>query len=125
MIILFPSTTVSIFFILSALSKLRMSEYGINSIVSPFNDFFAILHLSVFLSAWLAIFNVLPFPPLDGGLLLFTLIEWVARRQVSFRVQDWVTKAGFALLMLLMVFVMYNDLANLAFFEKIKDLIHR
>lgn len=84
-----------------------------------------LLQLTALLSASLAIFNVLPFPPLDGGLLLFTLIEWVGRRQVSFRVQDWVTKAGFALLMLLMVFVMYNDLANLAVFEKIKNLIHR
>ncbi len=84
-----------------------------------------LMQLTALLSASLAIFNVLPFPPLDGGLLFFTLIEWVARKQVSFRMQDWVTKAGFALLMLLMVFVMYNDLANLAFFERIKDWIHR
>lgn len=84
-----------------------------------------ILQLTAFLSASLAIFNVLPFPPLDGGLILFTLMEWVRRKQVSFRVQDAVTKAGFALLLLLMVVVMYNDLANLAVFGKIKGLFIR
>ncbi len=81
--------------------------------------------LMAFLSASLAIFNVLPFPPLDGGLLFFILIEWIRRKQVSFRVQDFMTKTGFALLLLLMVVVMYNDLSNLAFFSKIKGWIHR
>lgn len=82
-----------------------------------------ILQLTAFLSVSLAVFNLLPFPPLDGGMILFIAIEVVRRKQVSFRVQEWVARTGFALLLLLMVVVMYNDLVHLGLFGKIQRLI--
>jgi len=84
-----------------------------------------VLQLTAFLSASLAVFNLIPFPPLDGGLMLFILIEAVRRKQVSLRVQDAMTKAGFVLLLALMVVVMVNDLSNLDIAAKIKTFIHR
>jgi len=78
-----------------------------------------IFQLMALLSVSLAVFNLLPFPPLDGGLMVFILIEAVRRKALSFRFQEAVAKAGFALLLLLMVAVMYNDLVQIGFFGKI------
>ncbi len=85
--------------------------------------FVYVLQLTALISATLAIFNLLPFPALDGGHLLFLTIEAIFRRPVSLKVQERLTQAGFVLLMVLMVFVMYNDLVNLNFFGKLKEVI--
>jgi len=84
-----------------------------------------VLQLTALISATLAIFNLLPFPALDGGHLLFLTIEAIFRRPVSLKVQEKLTQAGFLLLMVLMVVVMYNDLVNLQFFEKIRSMMFR
>jgi len=62
------------------------------------------------LSVSLAGLNILPVPALDGGHLLFIIIEAVLRREVSNKVKMVVQQVGFALLLLLMVFVLFNDL---------------
>jgi regulator of sigma E protease len=84
-----------------------------------------ILQLTAFLSASLAVFNVLPFPPLDGGMLLFITLEAVRRKRVSPKFQDAVTRAGFVILIALMVVVMVNDIANLEIVGKLKNIIQR
>lgn len=81
-----------------------------------------VLQLMATLSISLAVINLLPIPALDGGHLLFLLIEGVRRRQVSLAVQERASQVGFILLMALMVFVIYNDLANLDVYEKIQNL---
>jgi regulator of sigma E protease len=66
------------------------------------------------LSVSLGVLNLLPIPVLDGGHLLYYGIELVARRPVPERVQMWGYQVGLALVMGLMAFALYNDLARLS-----------
>ena len=62
-----------------------------------------------FLSIALAVFNILPIPALDGGHLVFLLYEGITRREPSLRVRMVVQQVGLALILMLMVFVIFND----------------
>jgi regulator of sigma E protease len=68
------------------------------------------------ISVNLAVLNLLPVPMLDGGHLLFFLIEAVQGRPLSERKREVAQQVGGALLLLLVVFAVYNDLARLDFF---------
>ena len=72
-----------------------------------------VLNLTAFLSLNLAIINILPFPALDGGRLLFLLIEAVRGKPVPREQEGIVHLIGFGLLMALMVFIMYKDILKL------------
>lgn len=72
--------------------------------------FDSVLILTGLLSLNLAIINILPLPALDGGRLFFILLELATRRQVSPKFEKWVHTSGFALLLLLIVFVTFNDI---------------
>lgn len=85
----------------------------------------SLIFLAAILSTGLAVFNLLPFPALDGGHLVFLLIEAITKKPVSLKVQERAATVGFILLMGLMVIVFYNDLVNLSVFTKIKALFHR
>lgn len=85
----------------------------------------ALIFLAGILSTALAVFNLLPFPALDGGHLVFLLIEAITKKPVSLKIQERAATAGFILLMGLMVVVFYNDLANLSVFEKVKNMFSR
>jgi regulator of sigma E protease len=61
----------------------------------------------------LAIFNLLPIPILDGGSLLMLIIEMVIRRDMSLQVKEAVFKVGFVFLMMIVVFVLYNDISKM------------
>lgn len=61
----------------------------------------------------LAIVNLLPIPILDGASLLTLIIEMVMQREVSMRVKETALKLGFVFLMMLVVFVLYNDISHL------------
>ena len=58
----------------------------------------------------LAIFNLLPIPILDGGVILMLLIEMVARRDLSLRLKEMVFTVSFVFLISLVAFVLYNDI---------------
>lgn len=73
---------------------------------------FPILRLSAVLSAALAITNLLPLPALDGGRLLFILIEIVRGRRVSPEREGMIHMIGFALLLGLMLLITVNDLSS-------------
>jgi regulator of sigma E protease len=60
----------------------------------------------------LAIINLLPIPILDGGAILTLLIETVMGRDLSLNVKEAMLKVGFVFLMMVMVFVLYNDIAK-------------
>ncbi|MBI4358782.1 MAG: RIP metalloprotease RseP [Candidatus Omnitrophica bacterium] len=83
----------------------------------------SLLQFTAILSVSLAVINLLPIPALDGGHLLFLLVETVRRKQVSLSVQERMTQIGFYFLMTLMVLVVYNDLVNIGAIEKLKSLI--
>ena len=71
------------------------------------------LNLAILLSANLGVMNLLPFPALDGGRLVFLLFEVIFRRPVNRQVEGMIHFAGLMLLMLLMVVVMYNDVMRI------------
>lgn len=71
------------------------------------------LNMAILLSANLGVMNLLPLPALDGGRLVFLLIEAVCRRPVNRKVEGMIHFAGLMLLMLLMVYVMYNDILRI------------
>lgn len=70
------------------------------------------IRLMAAVSLNLAVFNLLPIPILDGGTILLLLIEMVMRRDLSLRVKEAVFKAGFVFLMMLVIFVLYNDITK-------------
>ena len=66
----------------------------------------------------LGVINLMPIPILDGGHILFHLIELVTRRRLSTKVMDISQKVGLAILILIMVFAFYNDLDRLFTFSR-------
>ena len=74
-----------------------------------------LLNWSILLSVNLGIMNLLPIPALDGGRLLFLFIEGIRRKKIPQEKEAIVNFIGFALLMVLMVVVFFNDIKN-AFF---------
>jgi regulator of sigma E protease len=69
-----------------------------------------LLSFTAMLSINLAILNLLPIPVLDGGHLLFSLIEWFRGKPVSLRKREIAQQVGMVLLIGLMVFAFYNDI---------------
>ena len=61
----------------------------------------------------LGVMNLLPLPALDGGRLLFFLIEAIRGRQMNEEIEGRIHLVGFMLLMVLMVVVMFNDIQKL------------
>lgn len=68
---------------------------------------------AILLSANLGVMNLLPLPALDGGRLVFLLIEAVTKKKVNPNIEEMIHFAGFVLLMALMVFVFMNDIKRL------------
>jgi regulator of sigma E protease len=62
--------------------------------------------------------NLLPIPVLDGGHIFMMALEGIARRDFSIAVKERVFFAGFVFLMMLMVMVIYNDLARIPWFSR-------
>ena len=84
----------------------------------------ALLSLMAFLSLQLGILNLLPIPVLDGGFLLFFGIEALRGKPLSERVMTIAQNIGIGLLVLLMVFVTYNDVMRLDIIEFLRRLIN-
>ncbi len=69
-----------------------------------------ILQFTALLSLNLAIINLLPFPALDGGRLLFVLIEKVRRKPVSQKIEGLIHGIGFSLLLILIIIITFQDI---------------
>lgn len=80
------------------------------TLASGIPDFLALMAL---LSVSLACMNILPVPVLDGGHLVFILIEGIIRREVSLKVRMGFQQVGFALLMIFMAFILFNDFSRI------------
>lgn len=72
-----------------------------------------LLNIAILLSANLGVMNLLPFPALDGGRLVFLFIEVLRGKPIDQEKEGMVHLIGIVLLMLLMVFVTYNDIARI------------
>ena len=71
-----------------------------------------LLLLISFISLQLGIFNLLPIPVLDGGVILLLLVEGLIRRDLSLKVKERFVQVGIVFLLLLAAFCMYNDLVK-------------
>ena len=71
------------------------------------------LNFAILLSANLGVLNLIPFPALDGGRLFIYLIELIRRKPLPVEKEGIINFVGFALLMLLMVVVLYNDIVRI------------
>lgn len=68
--------------------------------------------ITAFLSLSLAVMNLLPIPVLDGGHLVFLFYEGITRREPSERIKGFFQQAGFILILVLVVYVTFNDIAR-------------
>ena len=78
-----------------------------------------LLSLMASISLNLGLLNLLPIPVLDGGHIFIMAIEGLARRDFSYRVKEKMFLAGFAVLLMLMVTVIYNDLTRIPLVERL------
>ena len=72
-----------------------------------------LMNLSLMLSVNLGIMNLLPIPALDGGRLLFILLEMLLRKRLNPKWEERINTVGMAILLLLMVAIVFNDVFNL------------
>ena len=81
--------------------------YGISSII------FSMMNIAILLSVNLGIINLLPFPALDGGRLVFLVVEAIRGKPIPPEKEGMVHLAGMVVLMLLMVVVLFNDISRI------------
>lgn len=110
------------FMIIELVQKMVQRKISIRSIEGPIRigqaagdaasqkGWSPLLELTAAISLNLGIFNLLPIPILDGGVILFLLIETVMRRDISLRIKERVYQAAFVFLVLFAVMVIFNDL---------------
>jgi len=80
--------------------------------------FIYILNMLGVFSVNLALLNILPIPVLDGGHILFLVLEKIRGRRLSVKAQEILIQGGMIALMAFMVFVSYNDISRMTFFKK-------
>lgn len=78
-----------------------------------FDVFLNMAYLTVLFSVNLGVVNLIPFPALDGGRLLFLIIEAIRRKPVPKEKEAMVHLVGMAILMVLMVFILFNDIKKI------------
>jgi len=66
-----------------------------------------------YLSINVGFINLLPIPAFDGGRILFLIIEKIRRKPVSAKVENTIHTIGFVLIMILMVYITFNDILRL------------
>ena len=79
----------------------------------------ALFSLMASISLNLGLLNLLPIPILDGGHIFIMALEGIARRDFSVKVKEKLLLAGFVVLMMLMVTVIYNDLTRISWIERL------
>jgi len=76
-------------------------------------DFYSLFYILAIITINLGVMNVLPLPALDGGRLLILISELLTGKRLNPKYEGYIHAGGFVLLMLLMVFVTYNDVTKL------------
>lgn len=113
--------------VLMSLADMIKGKYGVNDLQGPVGivsaigdvakqsglDMLFILNMASLITINIGVLNLLPLPALDGGRLVFLIIEGIRRKQIKADVEGTIHFVGFALLMLLMIVVTFNDIKNL------------
>jgi len=81
-----------------------------------------VLHIVGIISASLAIFNLLPVIPLDGGHLFLIGLEKLRGRALSLKTDQFIANAGFTLIIMLALFVFYSDFERIGLIDKIREV---
>jgi regulator of sigma E protease len=89
---------------------IKIAQIATTSAENGFSSFLVFLGV---LSLSLAIINIMPFPVLDGGHLIIILVEGAMRREIPIKVKIAIQNTGVVILLLLMAFIIYNDIINL------------
>ncbi|MEO8737487.1 MAG: RIP metalloprotease RseP [Edaphobacter sp.] len=79
-----------------------------------------IVGLMAYISLNLGIFNLLPIPILDGGMIFFLIIESIIRRDVNQQLKERVYQIAFVCLLIFATLVIFNDISKLSIFSKLK-----
>ena len=112
------------------LFDLVTGHYGLNDISGPVGTvsiiaettsqavatgagFDTVIYIMALISINIGVFNLLPIPALDGGRLFFIIIEAIRKKPIPAKYEGYIHAAGFALLLLLMVIITFNDIKNL------------
>ncbi|MCI9449017.1 MAG: site-2 protease family protein [Clostridiales bacterium] len=114
----------SIKMIYDSVYDLISGRYSVDSVSGPVGvtqalgeaagqDFGQFLYLAVFISINLGVMNLLPLPALDGGRIVFQVIELIRRKPVSVKVEGYIHFAGLAALMIILVLVTFKDIFSL------------
>lgn len=109
---------------ISIIANLITGNIGLNALSGPVGMYTVvdtaakfgianIIFLMAYLSINLGVLNILPFPAFDGGRLLFVIIEAVTRKKVDARVEGYFHTIGFILIMMLMLYITFQDILNL------------
>lgn len=120
----FYSTTSTVKMIWDSLYDLITGRYGVEAVSGPIGvtgaitdaaktSTYSLFYLIVVISINLGVFNLIPFPALDGGTLLFLIIEMITKKPIPKRIEYGLKFVGFALLMLLVIFVSFKDILGL------------
>ena len=120
----FYRSTYTVRMIWESLYDLVTGRYGIEAVSGPVGVTEALtqaaqtgsynfIYLVVVISMNLGVMNLLPLPALDGGRLVFLLIEAVRRKPINPKVEGVIHTAGLALFMLLMIFICVKDVIKL------------
>lgn len=90
-----------------------MGPVGISGIVADTKDISDFIYIVALISLSLGVTNLLPFPPLDGGKVVIYLIEGIRRKPLKENVEASIQMAGFAILIILSIYVTYNDILRI------------
>ena len=110
--------------IIDSLKDLIGGRYGAEAVSGPVgmadavgqatkSGAYSLLYLFALITMNLGVFNLLPFPALDGGRIIFLLIEMIIRRPVKKEIEQAVNTAGIMLLFALMILITFKDIVNL------------
>lgn len=86
---------------------------GIGEVISKAEGFLEFINMLGIISLAIGLANVLPFPPLDGGKIVLVLIEAITKKKVSYKLEAILSYIGFALLILLTIYVTINDIIRI------------
>ncbi|MFH1691380.1 MAG: RIP metalloprotease RseP [Candidatus Omnitrophota bacterium] len=81
--------------------------------------FSAVLHVIGILSMSLAVFNLLPLPILDGGHIFLAGLEKIRKKRLSFKLENAINNVGMSFLIILAVFIFFNDFIRYGYWDKI------
>ncbi len=110
--------------IVDSLKDLIGGRYGADAVSGPIgmadavgqatkSGAYSLLYLFALITMNLGVFNLLPFPALDGGRIIFLLIEMIIRRPIKKEVEQAINTAGIMLLFALMILITFKDIIKL------------